>query len=268
MFSSIPLRIKQLFALLLLITSFHALAADRAGIVLMHGKKGSPDNLRTLADDLSAHGYLVVTPEMPWSKTRAYDRTLEEAHQEIDAAVELLRLSGATRIAVAGHSMGANMALGYAATHAGIDAVMALGPGQTVESGNFREALGSSVTLANTLVAQGQADEQAEFSDLHLGKVGTARTTARIYKSYFDPAGLANMPATVRRIGVPLLWTVGDRDKNMLDRGPSYAFEAAKADHRNRYAVVGADHMGTPEASRSVVLQWLGAVLPGGNAIN
>lgn len=260
--SAILTTIRRAIAVFLMVGSVSASAADKVGVLLMHGKKGAAEHMQALAADLRNHGYLAVTPNMPWSGSRAYDRPLDEAHREIDALVELLRLEGATRIVVAGHSMGANMALGYAATHEGLDAVMALGPGQTVESPAFAAALGGSVGQAKQRVADGHADAASDFADLHLGKVKTANTTARIYLSYFDPAGLANMPQTAPRIAVPLLWTVGDRDKNMLDRGPAYAFDRAKPSPLNRYAVVHADHMGTPDASRDVVLGWLDAVFP------
>lgn len=239
-----------------------AQAAEKVGIVLMHGKRGTPEHVQILADDLRHDGYLVVTPDMPWSKDRAYDRTLEDAHKEIDQAFAALRAQGATRLVVAGHSMGANMAIGYAATHPDIDAVMALGPGQTVESPLFVEKLGASVSEAKALINDGKGDTPATFADLHLGKTSTVEVTPRIYLSYFDPDGLANMPKTAAKISVPFLWTVGNQDKNMLDRGPGYAFQRSGGNPLNRYAIVQSDHMGTPTASNLVVLEWLSTVFP------
>lgn len=251
-----------LLALVLLVASGLAAAADRVGVILLHGKRGTPDHMEPLADALRREGFLVVAPEMPWSASRAYDRPLEQSHAEIDKAVELLRLQGARRIVVGGHSMGANMAMGYVAQRPGVDALMTLGPGQTVESDSFRDALGASVAQARRLVLAGKGDEPAEFTDLHLGKTSRIRAGAGIYLSYFDPDGLANMPKTAPRIAVPWLWTVGSQDRNMLDRGAGYAFVKAAAHPRNRYAVVEADHMGTPTASVAVVLRWLASVFP------
>lgn len=237
-----------------------ASAADTIGIILMHGKAGSPDHVRSLADDLTVAGYRVVTPDMPWSRARGYDRTLVDAHREVDALVADLRRQGAGRIVLAGHSMGANMAMGYAATHAGVDAVMAIGPGQTVEAARFRDELGSSVKVAEAMIGGGRGGETATFTDLHLGKLNTVKTTAEIYHSYFDPDGLANMPATATVIDVPFLWIVGSRDKNMMDRGRAYAFDLAPSNPFNRYVEVAADHMGTPDASRTAIREWLGRV--------
>lgn len=244
----------------LLFTGIHADASDTVGIVLMHGKKSSPEFLQSLASDLEAHGYLVVTPDMSWSKERAYDRPLDEAQQEIDSAMALLRLEGATRLVIAGHSMGANMAIGYAATHPKIDAVMALGPGQTVESTSFVEKLGDSVKEARALVAAGQGKAAVPLRDIHLGTLSWIEVSPEIYLSYFDPDGKANMPKMAKAITKPFLWTVGKQDKNMFDRGPDYAFALAQPTPFNEYDIVDADHMGTPEASRSAVLKWLDKV--------
>lgn len=231
------------------------------GIVLMHGKKSTPGHLSGLADELIAAGYRVVTPEMPWSQARAYDEPLAEAHEEIDAAVTTVMAMGANRVVIAGHSMGANMAMGYAATHPGLSAVIAIGPGQTVEADSFGRALGASVAQARDLVAGGRGDVPQTFADLHLGTVGTARATARVYLSYFASDGLANMPATTPKLTAPLLWIVGTRDKNMMDRGRAYAFDRTPADPLNRYAEVPADHMGTPAVSGQVIRDWLATVL-------
>lgn len=183
-------------------------AAEKVGVVLIHGKAGMPEHLELLTMDLINAGYLVKMPEMPWSARRRYDRSLTEAHDEIDGQIADLRALGAAKIVMAGHSMGANMAMGYAATHRDrVDALVALGPGQTVESGKFPDALETSVSRARRMSSEGRGDEVVVFDDLHLGKLGTVTTSARIYLSYFDPNGLANMPATASRLDLPFLVT-------------------------------------------------------------
>lgn len=241
-------------------------AAAPAGVVLLHGKAGTPAHMQVLADALRQEGYLVATPEMPWSAARQYDRTLEDAHQEIDASILALEAAGADAIVVGGHSMGANMAMGYAATHGGIAAVLALGPGQTVESGRFAETTRKSVERAREIAAAGRGGEKQPFVDIHLGLADIVETTADAYLSYFDPSGLANMPATAESIEQPFLWVVGRRDANMLERGRAYAFERAPGTPFNRYLEVDADHMGTPDASVGVVVAWLKEVLAGGGS--
>jgi pimeloyl-ACP methyl ester carboxylesterase len=232
------------------------------GIVLLHGKGSSPGHLAPVARALAGAGYLVATPELPWSAARAYDRALDEAHEEIDASVAALRARGATRLLMAGHSMGANVALGYTVTHPGIEALLMLAPGQTVETRAFRDALGESLARARRLVADGRGDEANEFADLHLGTMKIARMRPRVYVSYFDPAGLTNMPETILRLHVPLLWAVGTRDRNLMEKGRAYAFARATGTARDRYLEVVADHMGTPDAATSAVLAWLSEVAP------
>lgn len=238
-----------------------AAAQEVTGVVLLHGKAGEAAHVQGVAEDLEAAGYLVVTPDMPWSKDRAYDRSLTEAHEEIDGLIEGLRDHGATRIVIGGHSMGANMAIGYAATHPGLAAVLALGPGQTVEAETFRNNLGQAVESARQLVTKGKGDEPTPFPDLHLGKIKAITAKPRVYLSYFDPDGFANMPATTPKLTAPLLWVVGTADKNMLDRGAAYAFDRAPANPLNRYVEVAADHMGTPEAARALAVEWLKHIL-------
>ncbi len=90
------------------------------GVVLLHGKGGTPTSMiEGLNESLRKEGALVDAPELPWSARRIYDATYEQAMTEIDAAVERLKLAGAKNIAVIGHSLGANAAIGYAARSAG-----------------------------------------------------------------------------------------------------------------------------------------------------
>ena len=93
-----------------------AVAAETPlGVIVMHGKWGAPDRqVDVLARALEKAGYRVSVPEMPWSQRRAYDRPVESADTEIDAELEKLKASGAARIVVAGHSLGASYALHYA----------------------------------------------------------------------------------------------------------------------------------------------------------
>ncbi len=79
--------------------SLHANAdtgGARIGIVLMHGKGGSPQRyISDLADPLRAHGYLVENIEMPWSRKREYDADVGAAEREVESALSSLRGRGA-----------------------------------------------------------------------------------------------------------------------------------------------------------------------------
>src|SRR5688500_13034799 len=82
-------------------------AAD-VGAIVLHGKWGSPDqHVDSLAAALENQGYAVASPEMPWSRRRSYDRSVEDADTEIDAHIAKLKAGGAKRIVLVGHSLGA-----------------------------------------------------------------------------------------------------------------------------------------------------------------
>jgi hypothetical protein len=52
--------------------------AQEVGIVVMHGKGGSPGRfVNVLAEALEKEGFLVANLEMPWSKKRHYDVELD-----------------------------------------------------------------------------------------------------------------------------------------------------------------------------------------------
>jgi dienelactone hydrolase len=85
-------------------------APSEVGVVLMHGKWGSPQSMSALARELESKGYLVSNAEMAWSGRRLYDVDYPTALKEIEQEVQQLRAKGAKRVVVAGQSMGSNAA--------------------------------------------------------------------------------------------------------------------------------------------------------------
>ena len=70
------------------------------GVVLMHGKWGTPDKgIQPVELELRGAGFLVVSQEVPWSDRRAYDAGFDEAMAQIDSEVAKLARRR-TRIAV------------------------------------------------------------------------------------------------------------------------------------------------------------------------
>lgn len=252
----------SIFLLFALIVSSAAVAADPAGIVLLHGKQGSASTplFSRLVSALMREGFHVSTPEMPWSRSRIYDQTYEEAMEEIDAAAQELRERGAKKIFIAGHSLGANAALHYA-TRTSVDGVLALAPGHQPESRFFRRNLGVSVKRAVSMIQAGKGDERASFDDANQGQFSTVQTTARIYLSYMDPEGAAVMPKSAAAIkqGTPFLWVVGTYD-GIYELGPSYAFDKAPPHPHSKYVVVTSDHRNTPRDATDEIVAWLKAL--------
>jgi pimeloyl-ACP methyl ester carboxylesterase len=234
-------------------------AEDKVGVVLMHGKWGSPNKfVDSLAGSLRRADFLVESPEMPWSKSRDYDRSYEEAMTEIDKAFDKLRAKGATVLVVAGHSLGANAALGYAATRPGLAGVVALAPGHTPERSVFRDKLGDSVDKARTMVAEGKGDSTASFGDLNLGKPASFNMKARIYLSYFDPDGPAVMPRNAAAIqgGIPLFVAMG-REDPLFSAGRGYLFDKAPANPKSLYLEVSGGHLDTPTQAADALVAWI-----------
>lgn len=232
-----------------------AAAADRLGIVLMHGKQGRPNHaIAALASKLAAEGHLVATPEMCWSKRRIYDKPYSACLAELDPVMEDLRLQGATAIVVAGHSLGGNGALGYAAEHT-VKGVISLAGAHNPERAVNRPDIGESLAKAKAMIAAGRGAETANFNELNAGWTFTVSCSAHVYASFFDPTGPAVMAANAGRLHAPLLWVSGDRDTSQ--QNAAVIFTHTPADPLNRHVVVSADHLDTPDAATDTVLAWL-----------
>jgi len=227
------------------------------GVVFLHGKGVFPGAFDGgIPSALEAEGALVAAPEMPWSFTRIYGATYDDAMQEIDTAVAGLKAKGATRIIIIGHSLGANAAIGYAARRRGVAAVVALSPAHLPETAEMRARAGDAIAEARRLVSAGDAGRHV-WPDRIQGVPTFATASAAVYLSMFDPDGPAVIPknATALR-GIPLLWVVGDSDP-MFSRGRDYAFSRAPKNPKSRYVEVSAGHLTTPRAVRAEVVEWL-----------
>lgn len=236
--------------------------ANGIGVVLLHAKGSVPDtrNMSALASALESRGYAVSAPEMAWSRNRMYDATYDEAMSEIGRAVEALRQKGASKVVVAGQSMGANAALGYAAARNGADGIIAMAPGHTPELGKTRRNAAADVQRAKDLIEFGDGKEKQAFSDTNQGKRSTASATAEVYLSWFDPGGPAVMPKNAAAFGkpIPLLIIVGSREP--LAKGQDYIFDKAPPHPGSKFMTVDTDHNGVPGAATDEILAWLGSL--------
>lgn len=257
-------RVAMVTAALWVLLAGAAQAQDRVGVIVVHGKWGSPDRaIVSLADALEDAGALVVRPEMPWSGRRDYNRSYEEALAELDAAVQNLRRDGATRVVIAGHSLGANAAIAYASRHPGLAGVAAIAPGHTPESTFMAKAVAPSVEKARALVAAGQGDRIDGFLDLNSGsRSKEIRVTAAIYLSFNDPDGPASMSRAAPRVTAPVYWVVGEMDP-MSKRGTGYVFDRLPPRPLNKYEIVPGDHLDTPDIAKAKIVAWIMA-LPAG----
>ena len=212
------------------------------GIVVMHGKGGQPGSMSAVSSALTAAGASVVTPTMSWSNGyRTYGATLDEVAGHIAS----LRAKGATRIALVGQSLGANVALGYGAQRGGVQAVVAMAPGHFPE--RFASKSAASLARAKQAVAAGRGSEVGSYFDTNQGKEYDVRTTAAAYVSFFDPAGPAVMSRNAANLKVKnLLWIVGSGDA-----GANSVAKGGKVVH------VSGGHFDTPKVSAPEVVSWL-----------
>ena len=233
-------------------------AENDVGVILLHGKGGLPSgNIRGLAAALQAKGYLVSAPTMPWAKDRIYDASYEDAMGEIDRELETLRQKGAKLVVVGGHSLGANVALGYGARRSGLGGIIALAPAHSPESPIFGKRVGSDVVRARGLVAAGKGKEKQRFSDLNQGSLMEVDATAEVYLSWLDPDGPAVMPrsAAAFKAPTPLLIVNGSGDRTAA--GKDYIFDKAPPHPKSSFVIVTTDHFSVPSAAIQEVAAWL-----------
>jgi esterase/lipase len=237
---------------------------SKIGIVIMHGKGGSPSkHVGGLAKLLTKQGYLVANIEMPWSKNREYDVDVTAAEAEVESALDKLRQQGAQKVFVSGHSQGGAFALHFAGSHT-VDGVICISPGGSVGSKVFREELGESVARARGLIAEGNGAKKAKLKDYE-GKKGlfNVNTTPDVYLSWFDPDGAMNTQRAAREVNpqTPILWLVAQRDYPGLRKINIPMFELLQKNSRSLMFEPDSDHLGSPDASYDEMVRWISEVV-------
>ena len=229
------------------------------GIVIMHGKGGSPTkHVAELASALEAKGYRVANLDMPWSGRRNYDANVSAADKEVEVALDTLRSQGASRVFVAGHSQGGLFALHFANAHV-IDGVIAIAPGGNVDSSVFREKVGAAVEQARKLIAEGKGNEKNSFVDFE-GSKGTSPviSTAAIYLSWFDPDGAMNQSLAVKNLNakVPVLYVAPKNDYPGLFKVNPAMFAALPTNPLTRLYEPNTNHLSAPSGSIDEIVKW------------
>ncbi len=232
--------------------------SDKIGMVLMHGKGGTTNYVEFLRSKLESAGILVEMPLMPWSKNRIYDKGYEESMEEIDTYVARLKAAGAKRIFAAGHSLGANAALGYAARREGLSGAILLAYGHVPGLSGMAFRLSGSVAKARAMIDAGKGNETAVFRDYGGGN-NTAAATANDLLSWFDPNGPATIANNAPKVkpNTPVLCVDGSSDKR---KRCGKMMRLLPENSMNRNVIVNAGHLGTPSASVEQIANWLRAL--------
>lgn len=232
-----------------------AAAFQRVGLVLLHGKTGSPAQFAGMAAMLNETGYGVETPEMCWSARRIYDNPLDKCFADIDAAIARLTSDGFEAIVVGGHSLGGLVAVAYGASHEGLAGIVALAPDGEPGDFNRHAKVAASVKRATAMMQAGQGDDAATFTDRVLGRYFTVKATPRAFLSFLGPGSALDPARLLPKLRAPLFWAAGTRDSSQRDADA--LFKQAPPNDRNRFLTVYAGHMGTPGAALVPMLDWL-----------
>jgi len=236
-----------------------AARADGVGVILMHGKDGTgkPQSpVGKLASYLEAQGMTVVLPDMPWSRSRGLDKTLEDSFSEIDKMIEELRAKGMTKIILGGHSMGGCAALAYATQVVGLDGILVMAPGHRPV---FRARENAAVLAkAKALVDAGKAGEMVDVVDRNQGDNFTRNVRADVAISWFSPDGLANMALSSPKVksGTPVYVIIGNKDRYHSEASTEI-FEKLPAHPKSAYKVIPGGHKVTPFKGKSEIADWI-----------
>jgi pimeloyl-ACP methyl ester carboxylesterase len=246
--------------LLLLAASLAALAqGERIGIVIMHGKHGSPAGLVAgLAQALEKQGYLVANLDMPWSQRRTYDVPVDRAEEEVRAALAGLRGKGAGKLFVAGHSLGGAFATHLAGKLA-VDGVIAIAPGGDVSNRVYRINVSESLSRARRLIEEGNGAGRAELADYE-GSSGpyTVSAVPAAYVTWFDPEGALNMGRAARAASpkTPILWIVPKNDYPGLLKTSLPLYRSLPRNPLTKLHEPDTDHRGAPTDSAGEIVRW------------
>ena len=234
--------------------------ASAIGIVIMHGKGGSPRwYVSDLATSLEGKGFIVSNLEMPWSGRRSYDVSVSATIAEAVSALDALRGKGARKVFVAGHSLGGLFALHFGGRQS-VDGIIAIAPGGDVSNSVFREKLGDEIDSARKLVSEGRGDEKARLSDYENAK-GTYTVVAApsAYLSWFDPDGAMNQTMAVKGVlpQIPILYIVPTGDYPGLQRVKHHFFSLLPKHPLTRLYEPNASHVSAPSASSDEIARWV-----------
>lgn len=233
--------------------------APAIGVVVMHGKGGRPDGLTAPLDvSLRQKGWLVVSPEMPWSGNRKYDADVTAAEAQVSEVIAALRQRGAAKVMLAGHSQGAVFALHYASKYP-LDGLILIAPGGNVATSFYQQQISSSVAQSRSMVAAGKGGEPSEFDEFEGGKGHwKIRTTAAAYLSWFDPGGAMNQMKSSAALPktLPVLHVAPTSDYPALLRGKQEMFDALSTPLKRLYEP-GSDHRNAPRDAAGEIAKWI-----------
>ncbi len=222
-------------------------AAEKIGVVLLHGGGSDGSQFNDMRPVIEKAGYGLETPDMCWSASRRYRRTAEECLEDTDKAVAKLKARGFERIVIAGHSMGGINAILYAANRANLAGLIVFAP-SSPPRGDGRVP---NVAIARELVKRGLGDEVTAFQ----GGINDIMATPRAYLSYTGQESPLYDYELLPKITTPILWVRGTMDAGQVTATERFKF--APAHPLNAFMTVNGDHFDTPDVAAGEMVQWL-----------
>ncbi|WP_332815823.1 alpha/beta hydrolase [Ramlibacter sp.] len=235
--------------------------AHRIGIVLLHGIGATGESMAALAARLRQPGWRVLTPDLPYGGPRAFSRPVAAAERTVQDALESLRRDGATRLVVAGFSLGGFFAA-HMAGRVPVDALVAIAP----NGGSDMKPLADQLARARERIAAGRGDEPMVLQDSDVvspARYDLPHAVPSAYVSWFDPEGAMNWRAVWRRLrpGTPVLLAVPTRDLANLRKVKRELWEGLPPHPANRLYEPRADHLGAPMACADEAVRWIRATV-------
>lgn len=245
-------------------------AGSDVGVLLVHGLGGTFEGppISFLADLLAARGFSTLALNMRDAGCCTFTTLFEDNATDIDAGVQFLKEAGATRIVVAGHSLGTNRVTYYRAQieDPAVRALVLLaGVGNTHQIAltfDVTGAGGQALAEAERRIAEDDAVD--DLMEVPLGILG---------RFYYTPWSLISNGGAdtnsdqfrwLPHIDLPILIVQATRDALSPLQRPALAREAAIGSPRADLVYVeGADHGFIQHASRlaDIIEEWIAQVL-------
>ncbi len=185
-------------------------------VIALHGKSATPtqtSHMQTLADGLSAAGYDVVRPYLPWTST-SWNGALCDGIAYVNSLITAEQANGKS-VVVLGHSLGGVFVLSYAALTdtAKPDAFVLIAPGHFVPNSSVLAADNAAdVQRAREMIANGQGDAIATFTTSGYNISATANSYLSFHGTDQSASQFPDIFTNIERIDTPVLWLAGTTD--------------------------------------------------------
>lgn len=241
-----------------------AMAQGATGLIYMVGKQ-SPNNTPgsgDIAAKAQSAGIKVIVPSVPWGQGgwEKISVTPDQVFTMIDGWANQLRAQGVQRIVIGGHSLGANVALSYAAARQNVAGVVMAAPGHN-PGGSYNRvpAIKEAIERACELTKSGQGNQSFTGQDDNQGNAIRVSTTAAVYCGWMNPRGRASMPVQARDLpaNIPVMLIIGTKDPS-FGYAENNIYKPAAKNPYSRYLVIeGGEHRNTDHAASQRIVDWI-----------